>query len=297
MVLVHNYNSALNTNSNMRNPHSDFMASLLPHLTYSMDGARAGRKGLPAIPESRQVVQVSIRPDNARPLAQSASMTFLSLEEDHSQVKLSRWASVPTKLKDEAKSLTTKNHRKPRSSDDFQGHQGLASTLSATIVRSADTNTNTAPRPNDEWDLNRSSVNKGKLGSRSPKHVKNVKADSTNLFDLEKIVQGLASAALPCAQVLKKGRKVGCKKAHTPLSSPDVSSESPRIRRSERILSCGTGGFPHKKSALGPRYPLRQTSDPETVTDGPRRPLRKVSMERGVTVQGTGLLDASSKTV
>ena len=56
--------------------------------------------------------------------------------------------------------------------------------------------------------------------------------------------------------------------------------------RSQRI----SGSGPKRESNLGPRYPLRQTSDPDEITKAPRRPLRKESKE-------TDISDASAKTV
>lgn len=183
---------------------------------------------------------------------------------------------------------TTKKQKKPsRSNDNFSAQKSSARR------RGGNSDTNTAPRVNDEWDLNRNSMTNEKLGnSHAPLNNKAAFKGDKNLFDLDKIVQGLATAAPANSKGNSdpQDNSISAEsKPYTPLPSP-ISSQ--RIRRSQRTL----GNHLNKQSAQGPRYPRRQPSDPESLSDGPRRPLRRGSMELHSTSPKSAM-DASAKTV
>jgi len=275
----------------MRSSQTEAMAAGLIGTSRLSDPFTWGR-GLPAIPESRQLA-VSIRPDNVKSLPKSASLTFQNIADD--DIKQSRWASVPTKLDSQDKiERITKAPRKPRSSEDFPRTNDKILSLRAKVTRTNDSE-NSSPRANAKWDIPRHALIE-KLTTHQPRLLDDNDSrllddndsDGHVLLGLCKIVQDLAQSA-PFPDLRGEGSPPA-KKDKKNKAGP--SPENVRIGRKTRLsstikripieytarFSCGSST---KKTALGPRCPIRQLSDPEKISDTLKsmHPLRKMKDE------------------
>ena len=161
----------------MRNPYESYIQTLLPLMVKaaaeSVGDSADGEAAAAAVSEPLTKVTISICSDNARPLAEDASMTMKLLKPKVSAVN--RWSSVPdlqgfafTSLSakkgssnsrsiDDLRNLMTNNSRRPKSTDNLRA----ALSTSALARRQSPTTSNSPPsRGNDRWESKASSQKK-----------------------------------------------------------------------------------------------------------------------------------------